>query len=135
MDIGEAIRTWAVAQPAVIAAVGTRWYPDDVAETIRDPAVCYYAVEGEDEQDLQGLVGLAHVTLRIEVWAETRVLANAAATAIRDTLAGRRGLCGTVFVCGITTLHAWRYDRVNFDDGDDSFRYITSRDYRISFRG
>lgn len=135
-DIGAATRAKLLATSGVSTLLGARVYPDRLPQGATLPAAVYHLISLQEEVDLAGLTGVGHARVQVDAWAATRLAANALALAIRDALAtsGGRGTWGTVYVSGCVPTNE-RYDTQEQGDGSDEPRYITQRDFLISFNG
>jgi hypothetical protein len=133
MEIGEALRTFLLADAGIAAAVGVRAYPVELpqgkTDTTRYPAIRYTIISGQRVQaSPQGAAGLAGLRLQIDTVADGFDAAYALAELVRKRIDGYRGLMGSVTVRGVF-----------FDNERSAFEpetrlHFFSRDYFVWFQ-
>lgn len=130
-----ALRTDLLADTAIAALVVTRIRPRKLEQGETLPAIRITVVSGQSEEHLRGASGLAHATVQIDAYAATSEAADALAELIRKRLcpaSGRRGLVGGLWMSGLSVQTDASQIEEPIDDGGDHFRFITTRDFRIS---
>lgn len=127
------LRTYLLADTAIAAAVGTRIRPRKLQQGETYPAIRVNIVGGTSEEHLLGASGLAHTTVQIDAYALTSEAADELAELIRLRLQGHRGLLSTVFANGISVASELRQHDEPIPDGSGNYRYISSRDFRVSY--
>jgi hypothetical protein len=81
------LRTYLIAQPAISALIGTRFYPMYLPQGGTLPAITYQAITGSEGNTYEGASGLAQARIQFDLWATTKAQTLALAKALRDALA------------------------------------------------
>jgi len=135
-NLTSAIRADLLAVPAIAAAVGTRIRPRKLRQGDVLPAIRMTVVSGREEEHLGGAATLAHATIQIDAYAATSEAADQLADLIRRRLCptlGRRGSLGGLWVHGLSVQAGLHQTEEPLDDGGDRYRYVSTRDYRVSY--
>jgi len=127
------LRTYLRADAGILAVVAARVRPGKLEQDETLPAIRLAIVAGDEEEHLGGGSALAHSVVQIDAYAATSEAADALAELIRLRLRSGRALLSTVMARGISMSGGLRHTEEPIDDGGNEFRYIASRDYRISY--
>jgi len=127
------MRTYLRGDADILAQVGPRIRSQklDQGETL--PAIRLAIAGGSDEEHLGGGSDLAHAILQIDAYAVTSEAADTLAELIRLRMRIGRTMLDTVMARGISMTGNLRHHTEPIDDGGNEYRYIASRDYRISY--
>jgi len=98
MSISQALRAFLLAQPSIVALVGTRIYPQVLPQQPTYPAITYAQVSGVRMQILEGPAGRARPRITINSWGESHESMDALAGALRAALDGYAGPMGDLSV-------------------------------------
>jgi len=94
-DTESSIRTFALVDTAINAAIGSRWYIDHIPDNAVYPLVLMRQIANDDLYSQDGASGHV-VTYQCEVYATTKAALNSTAAAIKARFAGYRGAMGDV---------------------------------------
>lgn len=81
------LRAYLIAQPAIAALIGTRFYPVRLPQDPTLPAITYQTIAGGEGTTHEGASGLARTRVQFDCWASTKGQVLALAKALRDALA------------------------------------------------
>lgn len=106
MGIEAGLRSFLLADPAIVALVGARIRPWGMGKTDAFPRVRYHRVDGPRLRTLKGQRGVVHPRFQLDCEAETYTEARDVADAIRDRVDPNdgtpfSGLMGDVWVQSI----------------------------------
>jgi hypothetical protein len=99
-DFDEALVDHLLAQPGLAALVAKRIYPDYFPQSEQLPAIAYTLEDESSQRTMQGPSGMREAVYHINVWADTRRDAMAAAREVLVALNGYRGAFKDVPVSG-----------------------------------
>lgn len=99
----------------VTAVVGTRIYPQIAPESVAYPFITYSVITDNPEHHMGGAAGLTHVTMQIDVWAETIAERVSISEVIRNDLDGRTGTMGAE---ALDIRSCFLINRANFIESD-----------------
>lgn len=125
------IRTYLLADSGIAALVGTRVRPRQMAQGETMPAIRLNIVSGESDEHLGGESTISHPRVQIDAYGATPTAADELSDLIRIRLRGWRGAASNYFIHGVTALTFYQTDEP-IDDASNRYRWISSRDYRIS---
>lgn len=111
--------------------VGERIRPDTLKQKETLPAVRYELISSESWQHLGGASGEARSRIQIDSYADTRLMANELAAAVKNLFDGFRGVIASieVFDCYMDN----KYDRVDPPPhGGDTFRKRRTLDFIVT---
>jgi hypothetical protein len=135
--IEKAIRDYVLANSTVASLIGTRLTPEvlDQSWTTTDgPAVTYEIISTDDEHTLSDRAGLTHSRFQFVCYADSRMAANAAARAIKNSgIAAIKGTYSNVSIRGVKVESGLRTYVEKPDDGKASFRYLAEFDLMVSY--
>lgn len=94
-DIESGIRTFALADSAINAAIGSRWYIDHIPDNAAYPLVLMRQIANDDLYSQDGASGQV-VTYQCDIYATTKATVNSAAAAINARFAGYRSVMGDI---------------------------------------
>jgi len=127
------IRTFLRADASILALVGARVRPRKLEQDDALPAIRVVIVGGDSDENLSGASGIAHGRVQVDAYGATSEAADALAELIRARLQGHRGTLNTVFCHGASVEGDLRQTEEPIDDAGDHFRYITGRDFRVTY--
>lgn len=70
------LSAYILADPAIVALIGTRMYPLVLPQGVTYPAVSYYLVSVTELRDLSGPIGEEQARITFNAWAETYLQAK-----------------------------------------------------------
>ena len=118
---------------AVAAIVAARVYPAVAPQAAAMPAISYLLTNRQEEEDLDGGIGLWKATVQVSCWAATYQAAKELAEAVGEALDDHEGPMGAAEV---TTVDDCRrigeLDLVIPPAGDDG-RYHVPLDFEITY--
>lgn len=133
-DLNEAIYNYLASVTALTARVGTRIRPDvlDDGETL--PAVVFWRVSGTHTDTIDGTFGgLAEARVTIETYDTSRKGTNRIAEEVRLAMIDMKGTRSGVKIRNVS-VDSGQEHYVNYPtDGNETSRYVTAQDFRISF--
>jgi hypothetical protein len=134
-DIGSTLRSVLLADGAISALVSTRIYPDARPQDCELPAIEYSIVSSVDHQDLSGPTGTETARIQFDIYALTRLDANALADLAKKLLAGlQQESSYGVWIEGATIAGGIRYGSVDPSDGSDEKTRMTSFDVQVTWQ-
>lgn len=137
-DLGTAIRGFLIADATVLAAVGSRVYPDILPQgySVADGgALTYTVIDTIHDHMINGLAGIARSRIEFAAYSGTRAGANLIAEAVRESgLAGTTGNVGGVFVESVMLVDGIQTLDERPTDGSQEHRYLTVFDYLIAYQ-
>lgn len=98
MYIEEGLRTYALADAALSALIGTRWYGPTLEEFTAFPAVTVQCISNTSVESQQGYSGLERARYQLTVHAESQIAALPVVRRLERLFDGVRGVFGTVSV-------------------------------------
>lgn len=128
------LRTYLRAGASIASTVADRVRPRKMEQDEQLPAIRLAVVSGASEEHLAGAAELAHATVQIDAYDDDSETADDLAELIRVRLQGHRGMLSTVWANGISVEGDLRQHEEPIDDGGTTFRYVSSRDYRVSYK-
>jgi hypothetical protein len=130
-DIGIGLNTYLLAQSAIRALVSDRGFPDVLPQDCVLPAFVYDVFSEEPSHHLSGVSGLRRAEVQFICYATTRKAANELDEAILAAIDMQQG--ATLGGVPVRTIQGQsRFsDREPPEDGKDSWRYITTREYLV----
>ncbi len=102
MTISQALRSFLLARPSIVALVGARIYPQILPQKPTYPAITYAQISGVRVRNLKGRAGRARPRVSINSWADTHETMDAIASAVRAALDGYAGPMGDLVVGSVT---------------------------------
>lgn len=133
MSLISEVRAYLLADASIAAQVVTRIRPRRMDQGESLPAIRLAIADGREEKHLAGSSTLAHVLLSVDCYAETSATADALDELCRLRMKAIRGSLATIVVRGVSMSEGPRHDEEPINE-EGSYRYITGRDWRLSFR-
>ena len=134
-DLGESLRALLLADATVLASVGSRIIPDQLAQGESLPAIVYRVIDTTHYHDITGPnAGIARSRVTIECFADTRAAANTLAEAVRNS--GIRTWSGDAYGVDVRSVEidsGAYYFAEQPSDGTHEFRYGVSVDYAFHY--
>ncbi len=126
------VRTFLLTDATVLAAVGSRIYPDYLPEGAAFPAIRLVLIASSAEPHMTNVSACSTMLMQIDVGSDTRLEANSIAETIRMLLSGYRGAMGSL---DVRSCYVHRQDAVSLapEDSSDEWLHINSMDCQISF--
>ncbi len=128
-DIRKALRSFLLADAAIVAVVTDRIYSLKIPEEVNSASVVVTRISGPGDYHMAGPSGIISARIQIDAWAGTADAATSLANLVKDRLDGYRGEMGTG--ANIITVHGiFIADlREDYDDGAELYR--SGRDYFV----
>jgi hypothetical protein len=120
-------RTYLLADASIAAVVGTRIYPSNLPQNATLPAIVYHVISRSHTTWLGGIkASSGPIRIQWDVWAATRLAADALAELVLDRWRTLAGTCPTTMtatrVCDVE-LQGPLEDAEGPEDGSDEWRY------------
>lgn len=126
-DLRPELRTFLLADAALLAAVASRVYLIKLPQGTTADSIVYNRISGAGDYVMSGLSGFTQHRYQIDAWSQTGDGADTLANLIRDRLDGYKGTMGTIKVHGVRMVE----QREDYDDTAKLYR--VSRDFMIAF--
>lgn len=134
-DLGESLRALLLADASVLAQVGSRIIPDQLAQAETLPAIVYRVIDGRHYHDITGPnAGMVRSRVTLECFAATRAAANSLAELVRNS--GIRTWSGDAYGVDVRSVEidsGTFYYTDQPTDGSHEYRYVASVDYAFHY--
>jgi len=126
------VRTFILTDSTILAAVGSRIYPDYIPEGTTYPAVRLSMVSNRAEPHMTNVSACSTMLMQVDIVSDTRLEANSIAETTRMHMSGYRGAMGSLEVrsCYESRQSA---ESLPPEDSSDEWLHVSSSDYQISF--
>jgi hypothetical protein len=128
-DIRKALRSFLLADSAIVAVVVDRIYALKIPQGGVPPSIVVTRVSGPGDYHLAGPSGLISARIQVDAWGVTADAATTLANLVKDRLDGYRGTMGTGG--NIITVHGVFVADLREDYDDDAELYRSGRDYFV----
>lgn len=132
-DIGIAFRDLLLSDPQIAATVGTRIYPDRLAQGVAIPAISFFVISTDANDCLAGAVGVDTARIQVECFAPTRYAAGQLANLVRVKLSGFRGVVSGVMLKGTGQASGQQYGLDRSQAGTDEGRPFIRQDFFTTY--
>jgi hypothetical protein len=128
------LRAWLLDDAGIYAQTGTRIRPRKLAQDETYPAIRITRAGGLAEEHLDGPSELRQATIQIDCYATTSEAADALLDLVYARLASaNRQTAGETFFNAVRPQGDMRQTEEPRGDGNDSYDYISSQDFAVSY--
>lgn len=128
-DIRKALRSFLLADAAIVAVVVDRVYALRIPQGVNASSIVVTRVSGPGDYHMDGPSGLISARIQIDAWAATADAATTLANLVKDRIDGYRGTMGTGG--NIVTVHGVFVADLREDYDGDAELYRSGRDYFV----
>lgn len=129
--IEEALREQALADPALAAVIGDRWYGPTLEVAIGDPAITVQCISDVSEYSQAGYSGLERARYQLTVWASSHLQVIQVMALIERAFSGYRGVMGTTVAVHVGRM--WKAGRTDLGREPGQKVYKSSLDFMIDY--